>query len=612
MLHRVWELRLRQGAPPAAASPPKAAATATPGASITKPVAVPHIANIKITGAVLESPASFSLFAMNDKNKTLREWLARLAKARQDDQVAGVALELDDAAISWSQAQELADSVRRLREVKPVYAYICSGGISHYVLLSSATELAMEPAGEIDILGIAAEMTFFRGTLDKLGIEPQMIQIGKYKGASEPMMLKEPSEELKGEYNKVLDDLYGQLVSQIANNRKLKAQDVRDAIDEGPFDSKLAMRHRLVDKLMERAKWENHIAEKTVGAGNKYVWVSNYGQEPKKQLDLSNPFALLGSLLSRPTAEQPAGPITAIVYAQGTIISGQSGEGMLGGNMIGDQTLVKALNEAAANDKVKAVVIRISSPGGSALASEMIYQAIRNCASKKPVVASIAGMGASGGYYIALGVPKIIADSTALVGSIGVISGKLALDIPRTADGKEGIYQKLGISTFAFTRGKNAGLEALPAVDGAGNGDHAAARPERVRAVHRAGCRLARRPRAGGCRRGTGADLHGRTGQGARPGGSDRRAEGSRGRLRDAAHITGGSIITLPRAKTLSDLLTGDDESDSASPFEDEDARILRRVVPDCDGAAYLLNLCRQMQRQRILLALPYYVEFKN
>ena len=118
-------------------------------------------------------------------------------------------------------------------------------------------------------------------------------------------------------------------------------QDVRDAIDEGPFDSKLAMRHRLVDKLMERAKWENHIAEKTVGAGNKYVWVSNYGQEPKKQLDLSNPFALLGSLLSRPTAEQPAGPITAIVYAQGTIISGQSGEGMLGGNMIGDQTLVK-------------------------------------------------------------------------------------------------------------------------------------------------------------------------------------------------------------------------------------------------------------------------------
>ena len=258
------------------------------------------------------------------------------------------------------------------------------------------------------------------------------------------------------------------------------------------------------------------------------------------------------------------------------------------------------------------MVIRISSPGGSALASEMIYQAIRNCASKKPVVASIAGMGASGGYYIALVVPKIIADSTALVGSIGVISGKLALDIPRTADGKEGIYQKLGISTFAFTRGKNAGLE-LPRP---WTEQEMATMRQLAQNVYEqftervAASRGDRVPVVADVAQGrifTAAQAKER-GLVDQIGGLKEAVDA----VRDAAHITGGSIITLPRAKTLSDLLTGDDESDSASPFEDEDARILRRVVPDCDGAAYLLNLCRQMQRQRILLALPYYVEFKN
>jgi protease IV len=433
---------------------PTPAATAT----TTRPAA-PRIASIRISGNVMETPPGFMLLGDSGKNKTLREWLNRLAKARQDDQVAAVALELDVTSLGWSQAQELADSVRRLRDVKPVYAFLVSGGIGQYILLSSASELAMDPAGDLEIVGLAAEMTFFRGTLDKLGIEPQMIQIGKFKGASEPFALKEPSEELKGEYNKLLDDLYGQLVSQIAANRKLKTEQVKEAIDQGPFDGRAAKKLQLVDSLVERSKWENSIGRKVAPDTGKYIWVPNYGQEPKKQVDFSNPFALLSSIMGKPENQEPTPPLVAIVHAQGTITSGQSGDGLFGGHVIGDRTLVKALNDAASNDKIKAVVVRIDSPGGSALASEMIYQAIRNCAVKKPVIASIAGMGASGGYYIALGAPTIYADSTALVGSIGVISGKIALDIPKKPDGQEGLFQKLGISTYAMTRGKNAGLE---------------------------------------------------------------------------------------------------------------------------------------------------------
>jgi len=591
--------------------PKAAAATVKPAPATTMPTTMstpvttrpaPRVADIRITGTVTEMPAGFSLFG-GSKNKTLRDWLGRLAKARQDDQVAAVALELDETTLGWSQAQELADSVRRLREVKPVYAYIVSGGISHDVLRSSATELAMEPSGDLDIVGLAAEMTFFRGTLDKLGIEPQMIQIGKYKGAQEPMMLTAPSDELKGEYNAMLDDLYSQLVSQIAANRKLKPDQVKDAIDEGPFDGQSALKFHLVDSLMERVKWQEYVGEKVAGKGGKHVWISNYGQESQTQLDFTSPFALLTSMFKAPAAAATVAPVVAIVHAQGTITSGQGGEGLFGGNMIGDRTLVKTLNEVAANDNIKAVVIRIDSPGGSALASELIYQAIRNCAAKKPGVASISGIGASGGYYISLGAPTIYADSTALVGSIGVISGKMALD---------GLYTKIGVSTFAFTRGKNAGLELSRPWT-----------PEEIETMRKLAQRTydqftARVSESRGKRIDNVADVaQGRifTARKAASLGLIDKIGGMREAVeaaKKAAGITGGSVISLPKTKTLSDLIMdGDNTGDSYG--SDEQARLLlTRLIRPSEAAAYLLNLCRQLQTQKVLLALPYYVQIKG
>ena len=582
-----------------------AAATKSPPSAQSTPVtthpAIPRIASIRITGAVSEMPAGFSLFG-DSKNKTLREWLARLAKARQDDDVAAVALELDETSLSWSQAQELADSIRRLREVKPVYAYMVAGGISHYVLMSSATELAMEPSGDLEIVGLAAEMTFFRGTLDKLGVQPQMIQIGKYKGAQEPMMLTAPSPELQGEYNKMLDDLYGQLLSQIAVNRKLKPEQVKDAIDEGPFDGQSAKKFHLVDSLIERSKWEDYIGGKVGGKGGKHLWVANYGQEPRTQLDFSSPFSLLSSLFKAPAGPQIASPIVAIVHAQGMIVSGQGGQGLFGGNMIGDRTLIKTLNEVAANDNIKAVVLRIDSPGGSAMASELIYQAIRNCAAKKPVIASISGMGASGGYYIALGAPTIYADSTALVGSIGVISGKMALD---------GLFAKIGVSTFAFTRGKNAGLELSRPWT-----------PEEIETMRQRAqgtydLFTSRVTQSRGKRVDNVADVaQGRifTARQAAGNGLIDKIGGMREAVeaaKKAAGITGGSVISLPRTRTLSDLIMGEDDP-SESYSADEETRLLTRLIHPSQGAAYFLNLCRELQKQRVLLAMPYFVQIKD
>lgn len=593
-----------------APTPAPAASPATKPAD-TQPAA-PRIAHIRITGEVQEAPPSFSLLGDTGKNKTLREWLNRLAKARQDDQVAAVAIEFDQASVNWSQASEFADSIRRLRDVKPVYAFLVGGGISQYIVLSSATEVAMEPAGDLEIVGLAAEMTFYRGTLDKLGIVPQMVQVGKFKGAQEPFMSKEPSEELKGEYNKLLDDLYNQLISQVASNRKLKPPDVREAIDHGPFDARLAKRYELVDTLVERSKWEDHVGKKASPDTGKYIWVQNYGQEPKKQLDMSNPFALLNSLFKQPEAPTDSGPIVAIVTAEGTITSGSSGEGFLGGSVIGDRTMVKALKEAAANEKIKAVVVRINSPGGSALASEMIYQAIRDCAIKKPVIASIAGMGASGGYYIALGAPTIYADPTAIVGSIGVVSGKIALDIPRTPDGKEGLYQKLGISTYAMTRGKNAGLElSRPWTDEELETIRTLAQKTydqfTTRVAESRGKRVLNVSDVAQGRIFT-AKLAVANGLVDKIGGMREAVEAAR----KAAGITGGTIITLPKPKTLADLFTDDTGASSPDYEMDQQMRLLMNAIHPSEGMIYLLNLCRQFQKAKVLMAMPYYVQIKG
>ncbi len=581
------------------------AGTKSPPATMPSSAAIhpatPRIANIRITGQILEAPASFSLFGDSGKNKTLREWIGRLAAARQDDQVVAVALEFDEASLKWSQAQELADAVRRLREVKPVYAYTVSSGIAGYTPLSCANELAMEPSGELEIVGLAAELMYYRGTLDLLGIEPQMIQIGKYKGASEPMALTQPSKEFKADFDNVLDDLYNQLIAQIAGNRKLTARQVRDAVDEGPFDAPSAKKFGLVDVLIQRSKWEDHVGKAIAGKDGKYAWVSNYGQEPRKTLDFSNPFSLLATLMKAPAGESLQSPGIAIVCAEGVIVSGLGGDGLLGGNTIGDRTMVKALNEAAANDNIKAVVIRIDSPGGSALASEMIYQAIRNCAAKKPVIASISGMGASGGYYIALGASTIYADSTALVGSIGVISGKYAM---------EGLFKKIGISTYSFTRGKNSGLE-LSRPWTAQEKETMRKLAQNVydqftgRVVESRGKRIDKVEDVAQGRIFTARQAAG-NGLIDKIGGLKEAVDAAR----KAAGITGGPIITLPRSKTLSDLIMGDDTDESSGV--DEQVKVMLKLTNQSEAAAYFLNLCRQLQKQKVLLAMPYYVQIKG
>jgi len=604
-------LLISAAARPAKRPPPvKGKVALTPEAAAKE--AAERIAHIRLSGQVMSSPPDFSLLLGPSTAMTLRDWLQRLAKARNDDRVCAVALEVDGVGMGWGQAQELADALKRLNAVKPVYAHITSGGALSYLVGSAARELTMEPAGNLSITGLSAELTFYKGTLDWLGIRPQMMQIGRYKGAAEPFTRTGPSEELKGEHNRLLDDLYAQLCGQIARQRRLTVPHVEQAIDNGPHDGRGAMKYKLVDRLVGKGDWGDHVRQKVAGRKKKPVeWAANYAKKAVKQLDFSNPFAVFSMLMGGRPKTEIREPTIAIIHADGMIFSGSSGASLFGTRIVGARTMMKCFDQVARDDRIKAVILRIDSPGGSALGSELIYQAARKCAKKKPVIASISGLGASGGYYIALGAQKIIADPAAITGSIGVAGGKFATT---------GLMNKLGITTHAITRGRNAGMRLSRPWD---DREQAVIRKLIQRVYNTFTSRVAES--RGKRVKDVAAVAQGRifTARQAVGNGLIDEIGGIREALlaaQAAAKIKSSYLLTLPKPKTLADMLYGGGSS-SALPALAGEGQLLRQLGASSPllplaahkraGIGYLICLGRLMESETVLTALPYHVSIQ-
>jgi len=568
----------------------------------------PTVAHIRVSGPVLSSPPGYSLFAGQTQGLTLREWVQRLAKARNDERVKAVLLEIDTPLMNWAQAQELADAIGRLNKVKPVYAHVTAGGALPYLVGSSAREVAMEPTGTLMIVGLGAELMYFKGALDWLGISAQMIQVGRYKGAAEPFTRTQPSAEFRGQYDKVLDDLYLQLCEQIARQRRLTVPHVKQAIDEGPLDAKQAAEYRLVDRLVPKSQWQEYALKKVTAKDRSAQLVANYAAKKREEVDFSNPFAVFSMMMGGRKKTRAKDPTIAVIYAHGMIMGGKSGEGMLGSRYVGSKTMEQCFAEAEKDDNVKAVIFRINSPGGSALASELIYQAARKCARSKPVIVSIAGLGASGGYYIALGGQKVLADPASLVGSIGVVSGKLAMT---------GLYEKIGLSTFTMTRGQNAGLflsrrwtEAEQAkmrrlaqrVYNTFTSRVKGSRGKRIKKIEDVA-----QGRIFTARQAAGNGLIDEVG-------GFREAVAA---ACSAAKIKSAHFLTLPRPKTLFDVLYGGagaampTGADALGPLGSALPAVLSARSPSTAGPVYLLELGRLLQTERVLTAMPHYVSIQ-
>ena len=408
--------------------------------------AKPLVVQIDFSSPLAEEPAAESLFGGGGVD--LRTVLDRFHKAETDDACKAVLLTFYEGGnMNFAQAQEVRGALAKLKKAgKRTFVYADTYDTTSYLIAAAATDVCLMDGGEVFVPGVSVEPMFYKGAMDLVGIKPNYVQIGEYKGAEEPYTRTEPSPELAGEMNKLVDSLYGQIVTQIAKGRSMKPDKVKAMIDRGITPAADAVKTGLVDHLVDADGLRSLMKDEI---GDEVRVETDYGLPEKPEVDMSNPLALLAMM--RPKEVKTDAPSIAVVYAEGVISGGEGGGGgLFGGEAgIGSEKVRRAMRMAERDDNVKAVVIRIDSPGGSALASEAMYQAVRRVAAKKPVVVSIGGMAASGGYYLACSGDTIIADPAAIVGSIGVVGGKLDLS---------GLYDLVGLSTATFSRGKNADI----------------------------------------------------------------------------------------------------------------------------------------------------------
>ncbi|HYF47988.1 MAG TPA: signal peptide peptidase SppA [Planctomycetota bacterium] len=388
------------------------------------------------------------LFGSDQMSIGVRELARRLKLAAESDQVSGVLLIVNQPALEWEHLAELRDSIKKIKAAgKPLIATAEELDTLPYLLASAADKVYLNPDGGIMLTGIHARQWFLKGTLDKLGIQADMMHVGAYKGAAEPLLFPGPSKELQEMMNWLIDDWYAQLCEQVGAARGKDAAAGKAWIEKGPYTAKQALAAGLIDGIKTKAEVVEEFRKATAMKDEQKL-DTKFGQKKAQTIDFGNPFAifqLFGQLAKAGKKEAVAKPVVGVIYAEGTIMSGRTEDGVIGAD-----SLVNEIEKARRDANVKAVVLRINSPGGSALASEAIHNALLKLKAEKPLVVSMGTVAGSGGYYIAVPAERIFAHPTSIVGSIGVVGGKLVM---------KGFFDWIGMSSHPYTRGsERAGL----------------------------------------------------------------------------------------------------------------------------------------------------------
>jgi len=398
---------------------------------------------IDITGPVNEKRALYEFIF--PRFRTVKQYLDLLEKAQDDPDVGGIILKISHPELGWAKLQQLRRGIFEFRNSgKKVYALLTGDTLPAYLLASACDEVDITPAGSLMITGLRIEAYFFKDLLAKLGIEVDAIPIGKYKSAAEPFTDRFMSDASREMFTSLLDDYYEQLMAMLAKDRRLTSDTVRAILDRGPFTASEAREIGLIDNIMYEKELHKHIE---AGLPRYLYVVKDYGKQ-KPQVPEINIFTLL--FKQPPVKPSRTGRTKiALIVTTGIILPGGREDYPFQENIIAAKDLIEQINECVDNPDIAAIVLRIDSPGGSALASDLIWRAIRLARKKKPVVASLSDVAASGGYYVAMGADKVIAEPGTITGSIGVISGKLVL---------KGLFDKVGINTEVISRGKNSGI----------------------------------------------------------------------------------------------------------------------------------------------------------
>jgi protease-4 len=393
---------------------------------------------LDVGGDLSESaPTDVFTYLRGGRPPTVRSIVDTLRKARVDPRISAVLLKPTGfSSPYWGKIQELRDAVVDFRTSgKPIYAYLEYADDRNYYLATAADRVFLMPSATLDLNGVATYALFLRGTFDKLGIVPDMHHIGDYKTATNTYTERTYTPAHREMDESLNRDLFEQIVHTVAQSRKKSDPEVRALIDEGPFIAADALRSGLIDEIA----YEDQAAEK----------LRQSHETPMEAVEADT-----YARVSLSSLGMNRGPRIAVVFASGAIVGGRGGFDPLNGDSVGSDTLIEAIRAARKDTSVRAIVLRVDSPGGSATASDAIWRELvvaREETPGRPLIVSMSDLAASGGYYIAMPGEVIVAQPSTLTGSIGIFGGKLVMG---------GTYEKLGAHIESTSIGRNAEMES--------------------------------------------------------------------------------------------------------------------------------------------------------
>ncbi|MDF9828264.1 protease-4 [Ereboglobus sp. PH5-10] len=411
--------------------------------------------SVNITDAPAQMDSSALMGALaggrNEPDRLqLRQVTNALKAAAEDSRIAGVFLcggfEPDGYGTGYAALREVREALEQVRAAKkPVIAYLEQATVREMYVASLADELVLDPYGLVLMPGLASQPMYYAGAFEKFGVGVQVTRVGKYKSAIEPFTRTGMSPESREQMQKLLDDLWGDLRNDIAAGRGLRAQDLQVLVDrEGFIQPEVALQRKLVTRLAYRDEVIDDLKTRTGREGS---------AEPFKQIGLQDYIFTLPRTTGPaiPPKTETAGKrgggkgAVAIVYAEGAIVDGRGSAKDVGGERFARQ--IRRLRQ---DDKVKAIVLRVNSPGGSATASEHIQREIRLARKEKPVIVSMGAYAASGGYWIATYGDRIFAEPGTITGSIGVFG--MQLDMQKLANNVGVTFDSVKTGKYADTR----------------------------------------------------------------------------------------------------------------------------------------------------------------
>lgn len=400
----------------------------------TPDVAANSVLYLRLNGDIPERVAvdyPIPFFKSSD-TLTISDVWGVLRKAAADSRIKAIVLEPEDLSVGWGKMQELRGDLEQFRKSgKPVYAFLKTPSAREYYIASAANRVYMEPQDYLMLKGMRFELMYFRGTLDKLGVTVDVEHDGKYKDFGDMFTRTNMSPETKEVLTSMLDGLYGDLVTGIANGRKKSADEIRATIDNGPFLSDQALKAGLVDRVRFEDEVFGDLKADLKQNELKKVSGKVYAKVPFSSLGLGGKQRI------------------AFVVAEGDITRGEPDSD--GTNGIESEYFDRVLRQVSNDSSVKGAIVRIDSPGGEVTASDELWREMNQLSRKKPMVISMSDYAASGGYYMAMTGDPIVSYSGTVTGSIGVVFGKPNL---------RGLYDKVGVTKDELSRGRFADIDS--------------------------------------------------------------------------------------------------------------------------------------------------------